>query len=779
MSATRQKPHRRTLSISQANNSSSENLAAQNPRVENLRTQQYLPLIDTKTPNINNTGPIMSNTNVTSSISNTGNNFLSVIPEKISTSTPPSTPSKQKTYRPFTRRPQKPSDMMHSGPKLALHNLRNVLFTIVFFGALVIFLASLSGIGPVDEETHNLSSQQHEQVPSDHSKKTLLQDEKLIQDGKEKFSDFIRLDSSEENPRKFDHIESLPAENQQDYHYNPESHEDYETEEEEEDEDEEDEDNPEGEHEDERQHPVEDYLENHFDSNKATNLISEHPQPTLNPSLVDHENSNFEHTDELLVNNGDSFLEPSINELKDENQKDNEFLSRFNSSFQNVQNDFSNILKKKPIQEDILKDQQPFVSPSKPLDDVVDSNYTYLAQDPHFTYTNLFKSLSEEDRRKIKDIKMLKMTQDPSLDHSCGNWQEQYIKLHKDILKGDAPQRYVSYVCDASIHCGGLADRILGMTSTFMFALLTNRAFLAEWQVPLPLDTIFDSPNIDWNYNSTDPRSLIKDLERKELDVVNFSGKLLDQLFLHSNWTLKYPEHFINFRTNRGMVIRTFNSKIYAPQLNEMGMRPYTALGCIIDYLFKPTPAAFYFISEYTALLSLPTIFSVGIQIRTGKKSGMLETNNQQPQPKLEHYKDYFQCADQLSKTYAATNQKVVYFLITDSEKLQQEAVERLDNVFISGFPIDSSRRRKGHADGIHNAIIENWILSETTYRIISPGGYGKLAAFHSKKLHSTVAMYPPGSNDAYDLYDRQVPDCTREEAFVTFRKLASEWSLG
>ncbi|CAJ0878597.1 282_t:CDS:1, partial [Entrophospora sp. SA101] len=43
------------------------------------------------------------------------------------------------------------------------------------------------------------------------------------------------------------------------------------------------------------------------------------------------------------------------------------------------------------------------------------------------------------------------------------------------------------------------------MASTFLFALLTDRAFLADWQVPLPLDAIFTAPNIDWSYDSLNP----------------------------------------------------------------------------------------------------------------------------------------------------------------------------------------------------------------------------------------------------------------------------------
>lgn len=58
------------------------------------------------------------------------------------------------------------------------------------------------------------------------------------------------------------------------------------------------------------------------------------------------------------------------------------------------------------------------------------------------------------------------------------------------------------------------------MTSAFYVGLMTNRAarqtialgteladsacpqFLAEWQTPVPLDVIFDSPNVNWSYSS-------------------------------------------------------------------------------------------------------------------------------------------------------------------------------------------------------------------------------------------------------------------------------------
>src|SRR3954470_11570499 len=153
------------------------------------------------------------------------------------------------------------------------------------------------------------------------------------------------------------------------------------------------------------------------------------------------------------------------------------------------------------------------------------------------------------------------------------------------------------------------------MKSAFVFALLTNRAFLADWQTPFPLDTIFNSPNLNWNHDSLNPSSDIQNLETSELNVIDFDAKNLDQQFMLSNWTTKYPSPFIKFYSNRGMIIRSFDSKYYSQLLKEMGLRPHTTFGCVLDYLFRPVPSALSFITQYTSLFALPGVFTVGIQI--------------------------------------------------------------------------------------------------------------------------------------------------------------------
>ncbi len=65
----------------------------------------------------------------------------------------------------------------------------------------------------------------------------------------------------------------------------------------------------------------------------------------------------------------------------------------------------------------------------------------------------------------------------------CGNWAERYTQLHKDILQGKAPQRFT--VMRSKQEFGnGLADRLATSVTIFLYALLTDRAFLYDWDPP-------------------------------------------------------------------------------------------------------------------------------------------------------------------------------------------------------------------------------------------------------------------------------------------------------
>ena len=82
-----------------------------------------------------------------------------------------------------------------------------------------------------------------------------------------------------------------------------------------------------------------------------------------------------------------------------------------------------------------------------------------------------------------------------SVASQCGSaWQQRYAALHADIVAGRRPPKFLVYRC-ANRHagpgrtsafrgCGGLGNRLRGLASAFVLALLTDRAFLIDWESP-------------------------------------------------------------------------------------------------------------------------------------------------------------------------------------------------------------------------------------------------------------------------------------------------------
>jgi len=73
---------------------------------------------------------------------------------------------------------------------------------------------------------------------------------------------------------------------------------------------------------------------------------------------------------------------------------------------------------------------------------------------------------------------------------------------------------------------------------------------------------------------------------------------------------------------------------------------------------------------------------------------------------------------------------------------------------------------------GVNSAYMENWLLGETQYRVISIQGYGKMASFYSGDDRTSISM--PKPSDKYPF-----PVCNSDESFTTFDWLSTTWSLG
>ncbi|POY75522.1 hypothetical protein BMF94_1424 [Rhodotorula taiwanensis] len=363
-----------------------------------------------------------------------------------------------------------------------------------------------------------------------------------------------------------------------------------------------------------------------------------------------------------------------------------------------------------------------------------------------------------------------------------GEWQLPYARMHADMLNGARAPRLLEYVCLAGHMCGGYADRMLGMTTALLFSIISGRAFLAHWGQPAPLDLIFDSPFIDWSrpYNVSSETSFAAGhalvTDRTTIHTLNQGSAGLDYMLpgLVDSLMANGSSRWAQLDANRGTVLRSFTYPSVRPHLDRLGLTPTNAYSCLINYAFRPKRAALAFIAQYTSYFALPENFVVGIQIRTGDKS--MESAGWDRHT-VAQYQYYFTCAEQLAMTYARPTQRVVYYLITDSNDLEQDAKRVLGNrVVVTGLEqahaeikanssnVDDSIRRA--TDGFMRTIAESWIFAGTDYQILTANsGFGKIPTWQRGRDNTTVLN--PRAN------------CSLPSTLQTFVDMAQGWSFG
>ncbi|KAG1149119.1 hypothetical protein G6F37_000782 [Rhizopus arrhizus] len=419
-------------------------------------------------------------------------------------------------------------------------------------------------------------------------------------------------------------------------------------------------------------------------------------------------------------------------------------------------------------------------------------------------------------------------------DGECGNWQEKYIKLHKknmnilekykndefpsDIKVEERP-RFISYLCkevpkDSNRGCGGLADRMGGMISTFFYALLTDRAYLLNWAEmnPLPLEDVWERPHIEWSHDPKEMELLFSDEENpllgyQKVDLLNRKYKDLTATMFPDGGNTEFKDlwngTYVEVRSNRGFIIRTFQiSQKYKKILNKMGLTKENAFKCITNFLFRPTIGSRRFLNAYKSLFEMESVLSIGIQIRTDDNA---LANPQYDINGLEKWGHFLKCAGDLAKfKRKAHHKRIVFFLVTDSAHLRNEFVslnvnkdlakKYLDediaessSMVITGLPIEHIEpeqiakyievenpkeiNKARMQPGVNSAYMENWLLGLTQYRVISVQGYGKMASFYSGEDMTSISMPKNGRNNP--------PICSTESSFTTFNWLSTQWSLG
>eukprot|EP00898_Chlorokybus_atmophyticus_P000983 jgi/Chlat1/1886/Chrsp145S02206 len=412
---------------------------------------------------------------------------------------------------------------------------------------------------------------------------------------------------------------------------------------------------------------------------------------------------------------------------------------------------------------------------------------------PHLADILARKEVLPSRNKEPSDIAQLSLEQRATSPSMCGNWQHKYARWHKRAMaslsnpKAAAKTRFVVFRCrqvgEVNEQCGGLADRFTGMVSAFLFALLTDRVFLIDWP---GYENAFNSPYANLTYV---PEILGQPSRDKLLPVmpwvplhprwgVNVTGLLNGDVGMY-NWhdcevrrrfdncggafaghlghlNSYFQEKVVVINFNRGVVSMAFRETGPQMRLQAMGLHPDTAFGCLLHFIMRPSSTVHSLFARYSQVLDDPTVFSVGIHIRTGDSSFQKNANL----TVLDHdeygtqFQEYFETAQVLADYHAQPGQRVVWYVMSDNKALKDDArrryTSRMLTTDIEAAHIDREIWEKAAREGkkkdpnrsLQESLGEWWLLSKCKYFVLKrTSGFSRTALAYS--LRPEVAAYP------------------------------------
>eukprot|EP00898_Chlorokybus_atmophyticus_P001315 jgi/Chlat1/2184/Chrsp17S02747 len=394
---------------------------------------------------------------------------------------------------------------------------------------------------------------------------------------------------------------------------------------------------------------------------------------------------------------------------------------------------------------------------------------------------------SSDDRARLAEV--------------CGNWQENCARRHAAAMQQlrraeqhgsmegfqweGEPPRFVVFRCrqDGAVYdqCGGLADRLAGIVSTLAFALVTNRTFLIDWP---GVSNAFTSPYIDFAYTAwtvggpqvekhmppmpptkyrPERAEVVQSMDKKwaiynwhDCEVRRRGSKNCGGIFNGHMAALNaaFTEQTLIFGFNKGVTGPMFDLQATGDILRSLGLKRETIFGCLLHYLVSPTQPVRERFANVRSVMEDPYIFTIGIHIRTGDDSFTLnrtltlEDTDPWDRPPHTKYSAYFNAALALEQKFTQPGQRVIWFLISDSEPLKRAAEKaygsKILTTDIQPAHVDKAvYSRSARNDAIRNlqeAVGEWWLFSKADYFVMKRySGFSRTAWAYALKLNSAI----------------------------------------
>ncbi|BDA45840.1 hypothetical protein COCOBI_07-6270 [Coccomyxa sp. Obi] len=366
----------------------------------------------------------------------------------------------------------------------------------------------------------------------------------------------------------------------------------------------------------------------------------------------------------------------------------------------------------------------------------------------------------------------------------CGQgWQEQYARLHGAILQSEPSKQRFAVV---ELYRNGLGDRLTSAVAIFYYALLSGRAFRIDWRgvQGVPLTSALDKPNVDWEAGPGDVPPGEEGTKRVDW-FLHHGHHPPDsppfQFFGEEDIRLQWRDtRTMVFSINTGVVDKLFYNRHHRHQLFAWGLRPETAVGCALDFLFQPRAEVLDLVRDSFMALSSPHTLKIGIHVRMG--DAWLRDKPYGNCDREIDYEDlgrWFRCASKVEEEYRVEGVPVHWYVVSDCHTLRYKAAKLYGKKVLLPNQ-ETVTEHMEHSSGnstrdilaFRTTVAEQWLLGMTDFQIITEeSSYGRLAALRSLRFRSVYTMR---SAEAFAERGRNVSawECTRQN-YDDFQEIA------
>ncbi|CAE7340862.1 unnamed protein product [Symbiodinium pilosum] len=246
-----------------------------------------------------------------------------------------------------------------------------------------------------------------------------------------------------------------------------------------------------------------------------------------------------------------------------------------------------------------------------------------------------------------------------------------YIQAHastvRDLAKGSEPanSKVLVYVCTAMSYCGGHGDRLNGMISAFVLALLSDRAFFIDSQRPVPLSMVLQPrpAGLDWRmFGSHAALSAGFNLND---NLAAFEGD--------PQTVLESQERVIRLTSNQRLTAVALQAAEQRAASRGLSLQPELH-SHLFQMLFEPSPAL---LARLNAR-NLPVGRRIGIHFRAGDQ--MPQNWKDPPRHPLSQLDEFLDCAESLEKEHGW---EATFILFADTDKVL--TIPRVQELMSSG----------------------------------------------------------------------------------------------